>query len=137
MIDVAKMVSAELEKKILAEMTGCFGCNGTYSDNHQEPFSADDMLAAIKKIDTIPKPQPIRVFTNNHMVETIQTRFPKSKKKRIRRKFAKKYRKSVPMLAAYFDQANGRLFCHPSVAGRIASDIGVDGGIKRTGDLFR
>lgn len=56
-------------------------------------FSIDDLMAAKKMLDEIPVSQPkIQVVINNLACERnefIQFRFPKSKKKRIRKKWSK------------------------------------------------
>lgn len=119
MEEISRMIAHEVEKKLLAATTDCFSGASTYANTPETQMTKESILESIAMVKRFrPAPQ-IRVFPNAFMVETIQTKFPKSKKRRIRRKFAKLYTKSVPMMDAYLDKANGRLFCHPLVAEKI------------------
>ena len=51
--------------------------------------------------DQIPDQYGIRIIGNPMLTETRQTKFPRSKKKRIRKKFAKKYTENVPSESVY------------------------------------
>ena len=57
----------------------------------------------------------LRIITDHQMADRVQFRFPRSKKRRIRKKWAKRQEnwKAVPWPRAY--QINGTLVMHPAM----------------------
>jgi len=56
----------------------------------------------------------MQVLVSDHATETVQMRFSRRKKKRIRKKMAKKYRITRP--CAYVSHAGTALIVHPIIA---------------------
>lgn len=83
-------------------------------------------------VDTKEPPRPslfgVPIYESRHITKTIiaQTRYPKSRKKRIREKFRKKYSRAVvvPSNEIYFIQGLG-YFGHPAVVGQI-KNVGIN-----------
>lgn len=64
----------------------------------------------------------IRVYESVHCQKREQFRFPRSKKKRIRNKWAKRERnyKYTPMA---FRGPENSIYCHPSIAARLRASL--------------
>lgn len=65
----------------------------------------------------------IKIIENHHLVKQEQFRFPRSKGKRIKKKFQKDCRnfKNVPDRNIY--QVMNQIVCHPSVAAQIRKKL--------------
>ena len=77
----------------------------------------DDILKAKELLENIPT--PVKCYSNPHMTEKVQTKFPRKKKnRRWDKKYSKKYTRVQPMQHAYLDKRDPRehrVYCHPSV----------------------
>jgi hypothetical protein len=64
------------------------------------------------------------MIESHYLTERLQVKFPRSKKKRIRRKWAKDQRnwKTVPQGVVYV--VDGRMVMHPDLAGKLAEELG-------------
>ena len=61
----------------------------------------------------------IRIIPDSNMVERIQTRFPRSKKKRVQKKFRKDAKNwaTKPMMMCY--QMGDMMIMHPALLGQL------------------
>jgi hypothetical protein len=76
-------------------------------------FSYNDLLNLAAKFPPAPVIRPSKI-----MVE--QFRFPKSKKRRIRRKWAKRAENWRPMTKALFDKETNEIYIHPDMLTLVA-----------------
>jgi hypothetical protein len=67
----------------------------------------------------------IRIFESHYLTERRQVRFPKTKKKRIRAKWAKRASSYAEMPLDYFfmDRKAGIVYAHPVTAARIREKV--------------
>ena len=59
---------------------------------------------------------PIQIFEDLHLVKTEQIRFPQSKKKRIRKKWAKNLSNWISYPDPNYYKYGKHIFCHPVMA---------------------
>lgn len=64
----------------------------------------------------------IPIIESMDMTKTIQTKFPRSKRKRIRKKFAKKFSKQVPDIGSVLRTPFG-LMMHPITARQLREEF--------------
>ena len=67
----------------------------------------------------------IRILENENLLEytTHQIKYPRSRKKRIRKKFKKLWTRSfaTPSESCFYDSINGVIYCHPQIAKQLKS----------------
>jgi hypothetical protein len=112
MLPWSTALQAVLQARIFAEM----GLPASYS-TAAPPSTAvevEAMLAAFRNMET-PLAREIRLISTPMMME--QYRFPRSKKKRIRNKWAKRPENYRPCRQGLYAE-DGSLYMHPEVAAR-------------------
>jgi len=67
----------------------------------------------------------IKVIPNPNMIKLVQSRFPRSKSKRIRKKWKKDLHNwhSKPSDEVYADMSRGVIYCHPVMFRRIKEEF--------------
>lgn len=96
-----------------------------------EPLTVQHLREALEHLGPPPGvPLPVQIRTSEHLVRRLQTRFPRSKTRRIRKKWAQRARNytTVPNRDIYLIEG-GIVYCHPVMAEAIRArmkDIGFD-----------
>ena len=76
----------------------------------------------------------ITILESEHCKERVQWRFPRSKRKRIRRKWAQREENVRYEPRAYKMDAGRKIICHPSIAKRLREELPLNDQAQRLGD---
>lgn len=82
-------------------------------------LTMDDLIKASDSLHQLgeikPRLSDMKIYTSKALVKTRQIRFPRSKRKRIRKKWRKRWTRTIPDEFVYFAKSQGAILCHPEM----------------------
>lgn len=114
---------------IIDQINDHMRCFGGYAGSTASASSitAEDVFAACNRVMAIQPVNPVRsligkkIISSPSLVKKIQVKFPRSKRKRIRKKFAKNEANYKTVVDESVYVTRDCIICHPSVACHLKS----------------
>lgn len=117
-MDYAKAMLEEIEKASFGTLRTGSPTGTTTCGLPDKPLTYDAIKEAEERIKSLMAKRPfspgMKVYTNPFL--TKQFRFPRSKGKRIRQKWAKRPENFRPSRDCLIDKQRGAIYCHPVIA---------------------